>query len=114
RTAADRDHYDAGHGHSNPLAERLDGACSASVDQDPKKGTTMNAATRPTDPAVPPAATGARPDTSASRQQRMKAIVQDEYGTADVLRIDQIDRPTIGADEVLIRVHAAGLDRGTW
>ena len=46
--------------------------------------------------------------------QRMRAIVQKEYGTADVLRVGEIERPTIGADEVLVKVHAAGLDRGTW
>jgi NADPH:quinone reductase-like Zn-dependent oxidoreductase len=46
----------------------------------------------------------------------MWAIVQDHYGSApeDVLRLAQIDRPTIGDSEVLVRVHAAGLDRGTW
>jgi NADPH:quinone reductase-like Zn-dependent oxidoreductase len=45
----------------------------------------------------------------------MKAIVQDKYGEAeDVLRLDDIDRPQIGAQEVLLRVHAAGLDRGVW
>jgi NADPH:quinone reductase-like Zn-dependent oxidoreductase len=44
----------------------------------------------------------------------MQAIVQEEYGSADTLRLDEIDRPTIGDDEVLVRVHAAGLDRGTW
>ncbi|MFI5898464.1 NAD(P)-dependent alcohol dehydrogenase [Actinoplanes sp. NPDC051513] len=44
----------------------------------------------------------------------MQAIVQDRYGSADVLRVDEIDRPTIGPAEVLIHVHAAGLDRGTW
>ncbi|MDT7570734.1 MAG: hypothetical protein QOE05_908 [Actinomycetota bacterium] len=45
----------------------------------------------------------------------MKAIVQDKYGeAADVLRLDDIDRPQIAADEVLLRVHAAGLDRGVW
>jgi NADPH:quinone reductase-like Zn-dependent oxidoreductase len=45
----------------------------------------------------------------------MKAIVQDRYGEADdVLRLDDIDRPQIGAHEVLLRVHAAGLDRGVW
>lgn len=46
--------------------------------------------------------------------QRMRAIVQKEYGTADVLRVAEIERPAIGADEVLVKVHAAGLDRGTW
>jgi len=44
----------------------------------------------------------------------MQAIVQPEYGTADALRLDEIDRPTIADDEVLVEVHAAGLDRGTW
>jgi NADPH:quinone reductase-like Zn-dependent oxidoreductase len=49
-------------------------------------------------------------------RQTMTAIVQDEYGPApeDVLRLDEIDRPTIGEDEVLVRVHAASVDRGTW
>lgn len=44
----------------------------------------------------------------------MRAIVQHAYGPAEVLRVEEIDRPRIGADEVLVRVHAAGLDRGTW
>ena len=44
----------------------------------------------------------------------MRAIVQDSYGTADVLRPDRIDRPEIADHEVLVRVHAAGVDRGTW
>ena len=43
----------------------------------------------------------------------MRAIVQDSYGSADVLRSAQIDRPEIADNEVLLRVHAAGLDRGT-
>jgi NADPH:quinone reductase-like Zn-dependent oxidoreductase len=44
----------------------------------------------------------------------MRAIVQDRYGSVDVLRHGQIARPEVRANEVLIRVHAAGLDRGTW
>lgn len=40
----------------------------------------------------------------------MKAIVQDAYGSADVLRLTDIPTPEIGDAEVLIRVHAAGLD----
>ncbi len=44
----------------------------------------------------------------------MRAIVQDRYGNADALRLDRIARPQIADDEVLIRVHAAGMDRGTW
>ncbi len=44
----------------------------------------------------------------------MRAIVQDTYGTADVWRHAQIARPEPADNEVLVRVHAAGLDRGTW
>ena len=45
---------------------------------------------------------------------KMRAIVQYEYGTADVLQLAEIDRPTIKAGEVLVQVRAAGVDRGTW
>jgi NADPH:quinone reductase-like Zn-dependent oxidoreductase len=46
---------------------------------------------------------------------QVKAIVQDRYGEAeDVLRLADIDPPEIAADEVLLRVRAAGLDRGVW
>ena len=44
----------------------------------------------------------------------MRAIVQDRYGTVEVLRQERIAVPEIDDDEVLLRVHAAGLDRGTW
>ena len=44
----------------------------------------------------------------------MKAIFQDEYGTTDVLELREIDRPEIAEDEVLVHVHAAGVDRGVW
>jgi NADPH:quinone reductase-like Zn-dependent oxidoreductase len=44
----------------------------------------------------------------------MEAIVQDTYGSSDVLRFAEIDKPDIAADEVLVQVRAAGLDRGTW
>lgn len=44
----------------------------------------------------------------------MRAIVQDRYGSSDVWQLEEIDQPVPAADEVLVRVHAAGLDRGTW
>jgi NADPH:quinone reductase-like Zn-dependent oxidoreductase len=44
----------------------------------------------------------------------MNAIVQDRYGSADVLRLEEIDKPVVGPDEVLVRVRAAGLDQGVW
>jgi len=48
--------------------------------------------------------------------ETMKAIVQDEYGSAPegVLRLAEVARPTIGNDEILVRVGAASVDRGTW
>lgn len=44
----------------------------------------------------------------------MRAIVQDAYGSTEVLRLGEIDRPEIAANEVLVEVAAAGMDRGTW
>ena len=44
----------------------------------------------------------------------MKAIVQDKYGSADVLEARDIDKPEIEDGEVLVCVHAAGVDRGVW
>ncbi len=44
----------------------------------------------------------------------MRAIVQRAYGSADSLELATIERPEIADDDVLIEVHAAGLDRGTW
>ncbi len=44
----------------------------------------------------------------------MKAIVQDTYGTADVLKLEDIDRPVAGNGEVLLRVHAASVFIGDW
>ena len=43
----------------------------------------------------------------------MRAIVQDRYGSAEALREARIGRPVIADHEVLVRVHAAGVDRGT-
>jgi NADPH:quinone reductase-like Zn-dependent oxidoreductase len=42
----------------------------------------------------------------------MKAITQDRYGSADVLRLRDIDEPTPGEREVLVEVQAAGIARG--
>jgi hypothetical protein len=58
-------------------------------------------------------ATAAARETKG-RQTTMRAIVQDRYGGLDVLELRAIDRPVPKASEVLVRVHAAGLDRGVW
>ena len=43
----------------------------------------------------------------------MKAVIQDRYGSSEVLRVDDVAVPEPGDHDVLIQVHAAGLDRGT-
>jgi NADPH:quinone reductase-like Zn-dependent oxidoreductase len=60
--------------------------------------------------------TPANPATSAptSPAGTMRATVQDRYGDVDTLRLEQTVLPSIAEDEVLVRVHAAGMDRGTW
>ena len=44
----------------------------------------------------------------------MKAVVQGTYGSPDVLELRDIDRPVVGDGDVLVRVHAAGVDPGVW
>lgn len=44
----------------------------------------------------------------------MKAIVQNRYGSAEVLELREIAKPEIGDREVLIRVRAAGVNPGDW
>lgn len=44
----------------------------------------------------------------------MKAIVQDRYGGPETWRLRDLPDPVPGRGEVLVRVRAAGLDRGTW
>lgn len=44
----------------------------------------------------------------------MKALTQDRYGTADVLELRDIERPQALEGQVLVRVVAAGMDRGAW
>ncbi len=52
--------------------------------------------------------------TAAAPGQTMRAVVQDRYGPSSVLRVEQIPLPTPAAGEVLVRVVAAGVDRGVW
>jgi NADPH:quinone reductase-like Zn-dependent oxidoreductase len=51
--------------------------------------------------------------TTPARTTTMRAVTHDRYGNADVLRTARVPRPVVGAGQVLIRVRAAGLDRGT-
>src|SRR5204863_6363543 len=52
--------------------------------------------------------------TTTSTPDTMRAIVQHRYGNADRLHLGEVAVPQIEDEEVLVRVHAAGLDRGTW
>ena len=46
---------------------------------------------------------------------KMRAIVQDQYGeSADVLRLEEIDPPQIGDNDVLVGVKAASVHIGDW
>ncbi len=53
------------------------------------------------------------PLTSPAAATKMQAITQNRYGSAEVLVLATVDRPTPQPDEVLIEVMAAGVDRGT-
>ncbi len=44
----------------------------------------------------------------------MKAIVQEKYGSPDVLELREIDKPLVKEDEVLVRVHAASVHPDVW
>jgi NADPH:quinone reductase-like Zn-dependent oxidoreductase len=44
----------------------------------------------------------------------MKAIVQNGYGSAELLELRDIEKPTIAANEVLVRVRAAGVNPADW
>jgi NADPH:quinone reductase-like Zn-dependent oxidoreductase len=61
----------------------------------------------------PEASTGLTAQTP-STPNTMKAIVQRRYGAADVLSYEDIDKPVIKDDEVLIRVRAAAVNHADW
>jgi NADPH:quinone reductase-like Zn-dependent oxidoreductase len=44
----------------------------------------------------------------------MKAIVQDTYGSPNVLELRDIEKPAVGDHDVLVRVHAASVHLGDW
>jgi NADPH:quinone reductase-like Zn-dependent oxidoreductase len=44
----------------------------------------------------------------------MKAVVQDRYGSPDVLELRDVDKPVPAADELLVRVHAAAVNAYDW
>ena len=53
-------------------------------------------------------------DSAGTGLAAMNALLQYGYGSTEVLRLGVTERPSPRSGEVLVRVHAAGLDRGTW
>ena len=73
----------------------------------------------PMPPTVQPALRTDRPTAQmpvTAGGATMTAIVHDAYGTVpeEVLRLAEIARPAVADDEILVRVRAASVDRGTW
>jgi NADPH:quinone reductase-like Zn-dependent oxidoreductase len=44
----------------------------------------------------------------------MLAAVREDYGEPETVALRDVDRPTVGEQEVLIEVRAAGIDPGVW
>jgi len=57
---------------------------------------------------------GTQAAVPAPEGARMRASITPRYGSADVVQEAVLGRPDIADDEVLVQVHAAGVDRGTW
>jgi NADPH:quinone reductase-like Zn-dependent oxidoreductase len=54
-------------------------------------------------------------DGQTDQEHKMKAIVQDEYGAPlDVLSLEEIGKPTVGDEDVLVQVRASGVHIGDW
>src|SRR5439155_17642323 len=53
-------------------------------------------------------------ETATGRETAMKAIVQEKYGSSEVLELRDIDQPEIEAGDVLVRVRAAAVNPGDW
>ena len=51
---------------------------------------------------------------TAVQATTMKAIVCDRYGSPDVLKLQEVEKPELTDDGVLVRVHAASVNRGDW
>jgi NADPH:quinone reductase-like Zn-dependent oxidoreductase len=50
----------------------------------------------------------------SNRNGKMRAIVQTEYGSTDMLSLKEVDKPVVPDNGVLVRVHAASVNAGDW
>ncbi len=89
---------------SLPVPGREEGDGTLSTKEKKEGSTSMSTPTRFSE----------REDRTGLGDNSMRAIVRDEYGPRDVLELRDIGRPEIGGNEVLVRVRAAGVDRGVW
>lgn len=65
--------------------------------------------------ALSASACAGAPELQKGHGEQMKAIVYTEYGTADVLRLEEIDRPVLKEDnQVLVKVRAAAANPVDW
>jgi NADPH:quinone reductase-like Zn-dependent oxidoreductase len=48
------------------------------------------------------------------RNDKMRAIVQTDYGSTDMLSLQEVDKPVVPDNGVLVRVHAASVNAGDW
>jgi NADPH:quinone reductase-like Zn-dependent oxidoreductase len=53
-------------------------------------------------------------DLSRESSETMRAVVQRAYGSTATLELTETTRPPVEADQVLVEVQAAGVDRGVW
>lgn len=76
--------------------------------------TTISGDSRPEAAPTAPRQAESLTQRALAASRSMKAIVQDRYGSAEVLELADIDKPEIGDDDVLVRVHAASVHIGDW
>ena len=53
-------------------------------------------------------------NTTTTARDTMQAVARHSYGTLEHVQLENIARPEPGRGQVLIEVHAAGVDRGVW
>ena len=87
---------------------------TAQTNAQPTTSTVMPGPAGAPSPDAPAAGTSSPDAPSTDAPATMRAVTRDRYGSAAVLSVSEVDRPTIGAGQVLVEVAAAGVDRGAW